>query len=344
MSESSQALIERVNALIDRSPSLEDLRHHRIELLAARRRRELGLELPDSLIAQERLSAAATLAAPVLLERVRAASDGPLVLFKGPRIARLYPDRALRSFRDLDVLVADADATQRSMLAAGFLEAGDPDLYEKIHHLRPLHWPGLPLVVEVHHSPKWVEGLEAPAAAELIEAAVPCAGAPDGVLELPAAHHALVLAAHAWAHRPLSRLRDLLDIRLVAEAADPAQIEELARAWGLRRIWATTAHSLDALFDGTRRPASLAIWARHLEQAREQTVLESHVQNWLCALWGLPGGRALATAFGAVGADLVPERDEGWPAKLGRTRAALANAFVRKSQHDEGLTSTRGGR
>ena len=344
MRDSRHAVFERVDDLIDRSPSLADLRHHRIELLAARRRRELGLELPASLVAQERLSAAAALAAPVLLERVRAASDGPLVLFKGPQIARLYPDRALRSFRDLDLLVADAHATQRGLLAAGFREVGDPDLYERIHHLRPLHWPGLPLIVEIHHSPKWVDGLDAPAAAELIEAAVPCPGAPEGVLELPSAHHALVLAAHAWAHRPLSRLRDLLDIRLVADGADPKQIAGLARAWGVRRIWATTAHSLDALFDGARRPASLAMWARHLEQAREQTVLESHVQNWLCALWGLPGGRALAAALGAVGADLVPERDEGWPAKLGRTRAALANAFVRKSQHDEALTSTRGGR
>ena len=223
MRDSRHAVFERVDDLIDRSPSLADLRHHRIELLAARRRRELGLGLPASLVAQERLSAAAALAAPVLLERVRAASDGPLVLFKGPQIARLYPDRALRSFRDLDLLVADAHATQRGLLAAGFREVGDPDLYERIHHLRPLHWPGLPLIVEIHHSPKWVDGLDAPAAAELIEAAVPCPGAPEGVLELPSAHHALVLAAHAWAHRPLSRLRDLLDIRLVADGADPSR-------------------------------------------------------------------------------------------------------------------------
>lgn len=34
------------------------------------------------------------LIAPPLLERIRAACDGPLVLVKGPEIARLYPGGA----------------------------------------------------------------------------------------------------------------------------------------------------------------------------------------------------------------------------------------------------------
>ena len=182
------------------------------------------------------------------------------------------------------------------------------------------------------------------AATELIEAAVPSQPGRRGVLAPSPAHHALLLAAHAWAHRPLSRLRDLIDIAVVAGRGRARhEIRRLARSWGIQRVWATTARAIERVLGDGRRPPPLAIWARHLDAAREQTVLESHVQNWLCALWVLPGGRAIAAAAGAVGADLVPEDDEGWPAKLARTRVALANAFVRKSKHDEALDAARGG-
>jgi hypothetical protein len=338
-----EPIFARVDDLVERTPSLDDLRHHRVELLAARRWRELGRELPPDLVAAERMAAATTMAAPALLERIRAASDGPLLLVKGPEVARLYPDRALRSFRDLDILVPDAPATQSQLLAAGFEETGDPRLYEQIHHLRPLFWPGLPLVVEVHHAPKWIDSLEPPPMHELIETAVASHAGPPGVLAPAPAQHALLLAAHAWAHRPLSRLRDLIDIAVVSEEAEAEAIQALARSWGMQRVWATTVRALDTVLRDGPRAASVTIWARHLRSAREQTVLESHVQNWLCALWGLPGGRALAAAAGAVGADFIPENDEGWAAKLARTRVALTNAFVRKSKHDEALEATRGG-
>lgn len=336
-------IFARVDDLVERSPSLEDLRHHRVELLAARRWRELGRELPTDLVAAERMAAATAMAAPALLERIRTATEGPLLLVKGPEVARLYPDPALRCFRDLDILVPDAPATQGQLLAAGFQETGDPSLYERIHHLRPLFCPGLPLLVEVHSSPKWIASLDPPPVAELIRTAARSQTGPPGVLAPSPAQHALLLAAHAWAHRPLSRLRDLIDIAVVAGEAEPGETQELARSWGLQRVWATTVRALDAVLGDGPRPASVTIWARHLDSAREQTVLESHVQNWLCALWGLPGGHAIAAAAGAVGADLVPEADEGWPAKLARTRVALTNAFVRKSKHDEALEATRGG-
>jgi hypothetical protein len=158
----------------------------------------------------------------------------------------------------------------------------------------------------------------------------------DGLLLLPPAHHALLLAVHGWAHTPLARLRDLLDVALVGAAAEPDEIDELAARWGVRRMWRSTSRAIDAVLGGGMRPASVAIWARHLEQARERTVLESHLQRWLGSLWGLPTERLLS-AVGALGADLLPDRGEAWPAKLARTRAAVGNAFVPKSQHDEML-------
>ena len=99
------------------------------------------------------------LAVPPLLERVRAACDGPLVVMKGPEVAARYAEPSTRPFRDLDLLACDAAAVQRSLLDAGFQVAGEPELYVDIHHLRPLYWPGLPLVIEVHQRPKWPAGL-----------------------------------------------------------------------------------------------------------------------------------------------------------------------------------------
>ncbi len=53
------------------------------------------------------------------------------------------------------------------------MEINDPENYRDIHHLRPLWWPGLPLVVELHSRPKWIDGVAGPPVAELLEASAP---------------------------------------------------------------------------------------------------------------------------------------------------------------------------
>lgn len=73
-----------VDRLIDRAPGLVDLQSHRVEPLAARRLRAQGRPVPPDLVAEERAAAVSMLVAPLLLERVREACGGPLLLFKGP--------------------------------------------------------------------------------------------------------------------------------------------------------------------------------------------------------------------------------------------------------------------
>jgi hypothetical protein len=164
------------------------------------------------------------------------------------------------------------------------------------------------------------------------------------VLALPAAQNAMLLAAHAWAHRPLGTVGDLLDIALVARDADEEELRRVARAWGLSRIWRTTAGAIDVLFRGRRRTLALALWARHLEGVRERTVLEAHLQSWLAALWGLPARPAAATTLEQFRGDLLPDEGEAWRSKRIRVRAAVTNALLRKSQHDEALASARSAR
>lgn len=323
-----------VDRLVDRAPRLSDLQAHGLHLLAARRWRELGLDVPPSLRQAQRGAAFVQLMVPALLERLRASCDGPLVLMKGPEVAVHYPDPALRPFRDLDVLVGDAATTQRELIESGFEVTGDPALYEDIHHLRPLRWPGLPLIVEIHDRPKWIDGVESPPKEELFASAVPSALGIEGIYALPPAAHALLLAAHSWAHVPLSKLMHVVDIAALAQETDRRELEALARRWGIRRLWQSTIDVADSLLYDGARPLPLRTWARNLVAVRERTVIESHLESWLCPWWALPARWALKQSGCALAAALQPEADESWGRKVRRTQHALRNAFVRRSDHD----------
>jgi hypothetical protein len=325
---------ERIDSLLEASRSpLDVLRMHRVELLEARRRQAAGLPLDPDLIADQTRVAVDEIAATPLLARVRAAWDGPLVLFKGPEVALDYGAPGLRSFGDLDLLTDDAEAAQAALIAGGFQEVFDPEVYEDIHHLRPLWWPGLPLVVELHTRANWPHGIPGPSTEQLLEAAVP-GRLVDGVGTLPAAHHTLVLAAHAWAHQPLGRLGNLIDVAVTLRRTDLAEVDALARRWGCRRMWRTTHVAIRSVLEGDGRSAGVAVWARHLEQVRERTVLEWHVKDLLAPVWGLPPRRALTAVRNEVLATAGPEGAESWRAKLRRARTAFGNAGVARSAHD----------
>ena len=281
-----------------------------------------------------RLGAAFALAASAHLTRARAAVDGPLLVVKGPELAALYPEPSLRIARDLDLVVPDPVAAQAALLAAGFVEAGDPELYGRAAHELPLAWPGLPVEVEVHARPNWPPWLEAPPASELLDGAIPSASGVDGVLAPVPEKHLLVVAAHAWMHGPVQRLRDLLDVALLGTEADRAEAGRLAGAWGLGRLWRTTAAIADALFLDEPEPRALRGWARNLAEARERTVLEQHTARWRCWWDALPPGLAARATFDELREDVTPEPGETWGSKVSRSSRAVRNAFVRRSEHD----------
>jgi hypothetical protein len=320
--------------LLDAAPAGANLVPHRLEPLAARRLRALGRDVPEELLETERLAAVFALTATVHLERARAAVQGPLLLLKGPEVAARYPDPAARISRDLDLLAADAAAAQRALVAAGFVELGDRAYYEGAPHLLPLAWPGLPVQVEVHERPNWPPWVAPPPAGELFAGAVTSAAGVPGLLAPAPARHALVLAAHAWAHGPLERVRDLLDVALLAAEADPEELRRLARAWGVERLWRSTEAIVASLFLGAPPPPALRTWARNLPALRDRTVLEQHLARWLGWYSAFPAPVATRALVREVAADVTPEGDEGWRRKLARTGRALRNAFVRRSEHD----------
>jgi Uncharacterised nucleotidyltransferase len=320
--------------MVDRARTLEDLERHGLQLLAARRWRTLGRPVPNRLLAHERASAAVSLAVPAVLGRIRAAYNGDLLLLKGPEAAMAYPDPAQRPYGDIDLLVADSRAAQLALIAAGFEPLGDEGRYVGLHHLRPLRLPGLPLLVEVHHAPKWPDGHEPPTTAELVELGMPARCGVDGILSLPPAYHAVLLAAHAWAHSPLDHLRHLLDVALVAGDAEQTDWSRLAERWGASHFWDATVAALNALFGDARSPISLRLWGRHLASVRERTVFEKHLTSWVSPLWCFAPLKGLREGAAAFLSDLRPSGKEPWRDKLVRTRLALANASVSASRHD----------
>jgi hypothetical protein len=342
-SECWPGIWQAVDELIDRSPDSEALRAHGVIPLAIRRWRAQGRALTATMLLAERFATFGALSVPALLARAREAHDGPIVLFKGPLVARSYPGRA-RSSVDIDLIVEDAETAQRNFLAGGFVEVDDPELYEDIHHLRPLRWGDLPLNVELHSRPKWPEGMQAPETSEIFAAAVDGEAGVDGILVPDRVQHTMLLVAHGWAHSPLRSLRDLLDVAVMADGLDRRELEELARRWDLARVWRTTSRAIDHLFGDARRPASMRLWAGHLAEARERTVLETHLEHWIAPFWGLAPRQAIAEGGGSLLWDLKPVNGESWRDKLARTTAAARRSGASRSEHERqlGEMATRG--
>ena len=327
----------RVDELVLRAPGESALREHGVHLLGAKRWREAGRPVSDELEADGWTAAILTLVAPALLERVREACDGPLVLMKGPELAARYPEPELRGFRDVDLLVPDAPAVQRQLIGAGFEPVGAPEKYAAIHHLRPLVYPGLPLLVEIHDRPKWPARLRQPSKKELLQTAVPSSVGVDGIDTLDPARHALVLAAHACAHGPLTKLVHVLDLALLADESPPDELRALARWWQIERLWRTSTSISGSLFDGARTPVALRVWGRCLPRVRERTVLERHLEDWLAPLWIYPSREAARASLAALADEVRPLEGETWRHKARRAARAIRNAFAPLSDHRRGL-------
>jgi Uncharacterised nucleotidyltransferase len=279
-----ESLWSRVDLLVDRARTVEQLYLHGLHLLAARRWRALGRPVPEELAASERAARAAIDDARLVLEQVRAAYTGPIVLLHGLEVAASYPGQALRSFGDLDLLVESEPDARAALLRAGFeeVEADGPP---------PLVWPERPVPLELFDRPRWVEGLPAPATAELLSLAQASSTGVEGIGALPRAEHALVVAANAWAHKPLRRARDLVDVAALTASLDRAALDTAAQAWRMGRLWSTTIGAADALLSG-HQTLPLRLWARDVRELREQSFRERLLRHYLAMFWALPAGPA----------------------------------------------------
>jgi hypothetical protein len=327
------ALAPIVERFLAREPTLSDIAVHRLEPLAVASLSERRLAVSPELARAARGATAAALLAPLVLERIRRSCDGRIVLVKGAEAAAWYPDRSLRGFGDIDVLVEDAEAVHRALLAAGFRPVGNAGPDGKLHHLQPLVLPELPLPVEVHSRPNWVACLEQPDVAQLFSAAGPSATGVEGIEALSPPHHALLLAAHSWAHEPFRCLRDVLDVWCVARTCDQDELNAVARELGIRRLWSTTRRVTQAVVDGRALPLPVRFWAGNLRFARERSVFEGHLERWLSGFAILPAHRAVVELWHGAKRTILPA-DEPLRQKTRRSLRAITNGRRRRSEHD----------
>jgi putative nucleotidyltransferase-like protein len=308
---------------------------HQLGPLAARRWRELGRPVPYDLQEQERAAQLRALMAVPVLARARAAYEGRMLIMKGAEIEVRYPAGG-RLFGDLDLLVDDAPAARDALLASGFEEV--PNALDRHPiHLAAVGWPQSQILVEVHMRPNWPRHLHAPPNAELFDAAVPSALPVKG-LEAPApAHHVLLVAAHHWKDMPLSSVRDLLDVAVLADGPDAREIEGVARRWELTRLWRTTLAAVQWLFEGQRPPLASRLWARNLLRLREPVILEKHLRRWVAPFWMLSPPRALVASIKNIGMDARPVGGETWAAKVRRVGWVATHPTRTRSQELPGL-------
>ena len=315
---------ERMDALVARAPDRAALRHHGLELFAARARRRAGLELDADLAQAQRVAAMRAVAVPVLLRRIRAIADGPLVLMKGPEAAASYPAPDCRVFKDLDLLTPQPERVHAALIGAGFVQTatGATD-----QHLAELQWPGIPLTVEIHRTIHGVLGAPVPPTETLLSLTVPSRTRVAGVDAFEPSAHAVLLAIHAWAHGPLERLGSLFDVAAVLADGDARRADQVAREWGCPRLWETTTACLDALLCDARAPLAQRVFARHLVAGSEPRVLDTYVGRLAGPLWGLPLSRTWRGLRSELARTALPYEGERWGAQWSRARRAIGNTF-----------------
>ena len=136
-----------------------------------------------------------------------------------------------------------------------------------------------------------------------------------------------------------------MDVGALRVETDPAELERLARGWELTRLWHTTPPASTRFLRGDQT-WPLRLWATHLAELREQTVLETHLERLLSPMWGYPPPIAARRVGSALANEIRPAWDEGWDEKVRRSAAAVRRAFAPITEHQRKLgdSATRGRR
>jgi hypothetical protein len=156
----------------------------------------------------------------------------------------------------------------------------------------------------------------------------------NGILAPAPAHHAVLVAVHAWVHEPLARVSQLLDVLLLHSESDRKEMEAVAARWRVGKVWRTTLEAGEALLLDRDVRATLRPPLRRLRHVEERTVLESHVSRALAPFWTLPFPAALRSAGVVVGQTIRRNPEERWRATAARIWRAFRDARMRRWEHD----------
>jgi hypothetical protein len=165
---------------------------------------------------------------------------------------------------------------------------------------------------------------------ELFASAVPSATGIDGIETVHPAQHALLLAAHSWQHEPLRKVIDLVDVAVMMEGIDPAEVECLAERWRLGRVWGVTARAIEAFQTG-KPPRQFAerVVGRHVWNVRERTPFGQHVATWTHGFWAPTPSVAVRTTVETIIRDAMPVGGESWREKIDHSLRLIGASYRR---------------
>jgi Uncharacterised nucleotidyltransferase len=228
------------------------------------------------------------------------AASVPVAALKGPLLAeRIYPEGALRTSVDLDLLVAEHDLERAASVleAAGWqTDAGPAANYSRQHHHHLQFWREGQPPLELHFRARVGFGSEMPAE-DLIWSSGPTDGRGRGLRILALEDEIMYLAVHAAAHGYV-RLMWLYDLKLLcqryATEIEWAKVAECARRLRMRSAVAFTCEMLRERLNVAipDLPALRARGMRHRVARRVQQRVAKH--EGLLALDRL-GGLALTS-------------------------------------------------
>jgi hypothetical protein len=197
----------------------------------------------------------------------------PVMVVKGAALAAVYPEPALRTYKDLDLLVprVDLERAEDALRGLGYrcLKPKEWALAQH-YHLPPMKGRGFQLEVEVHWRLDEPQGAAGLPVDDLWRRAQPWSVAGQQALRLDAVDATLYLCKHALVqHRGRQGLRPLCDLAQITDCWQPARWQALgqrAAEYGLgpvvylmfvleEQLFGTTAPS--AVMEGLR-PAGFA--------------------------------------------------------------------------------------
>ena len=206
--------------------------------------------------------------ARALLSLIREVCEGPILVFKGPEIAAVYPSPWLRPYARRRCARAD-DACRRAPAARRRLPGGRADDELGCAPSRPA--PRRPRV----SSPRWRCTAD--------RSGSRTSGHPPSTIcsrprprprqestacwrPRPDTTRCSWRRMHGWSGRS-ARVGDLVDVAAARDAA-PEEADELARRYGVERIWRTTLGAIEAVLGDNRRTWPMSTWARHRARQR----------------------------------------------------------------------------
>jgi hypothetical protein len=133
------------------------------------------------------------------------------------------------------------------------------------HQLSPLVDPKYGVTVEIHRRPNTGSLGRFVTVEQCFADSVESSTGVTGVRAPSPEHHFIFHLAHAWADRPLGRIRDLIDLALLsAELGGPEIARSTSKRFGVSRVWDATVSAQQSILYGQDPKPMVYLLSHHM--------------------------------------------------------------------------------